>query len=737
MARHRVGLFFLLTRKFLFITPRPSALPQDQPYPNRSSTVAAQPTSGQLQTTADSPLEYPPGDGLVGCFISHGFFFVTSPNCSKIYQPPLGNDRTVHMRVNLRYGPDDPLQWPQPYVPMYAHHIAIRLPVRDQQNPLSLAWWLPEKQHFVQDPDSLFTGVGRLENNMLRSFQQLCEDLLHRIAKSEQKSALVTDLSTLLSDFLHRLESLPTDFDTLLLLVRGWQRIYLELLALMDFLEVYLPRMRGQVQYLGHTTAPVMGCFTHKYSHAEMIQRAGIRFWLVRPSEQIASARIRTVVSLRCPDNLIPLEPHKRARWTYRGSNSDSEKNTAIIRELRNILSYPDIFATTISPDEANIPPPEPPQPKKVSFRPYPKQRNRNANQSSGQSSSPVSASPGRDKFAEPNCGFFPLPIKSWQTALSAVVRPSHSNLKDVWGYMLPEPAGLVAIQNADRQRAMFQFWLKFRAAFIYQATSTRTGATPNSATFWRKLLGQDFEKSSPQSAASGTKTSKLRDCVQEYIKKCVDNVNLLSTNSSQLALRTMDNVNAVWLGKPFADLDHADLEQVLWELTELNFRFELVALDKWAVVPPKESEAKPADRQSLVEACFWNVRRGSLFTVPLSSANKGLADHDWRKRSKYLLALKDLMKSWRGDKPASLLTPDKLRWGEVGVLELEEDLAKFYTQSFFNYARRAPILPRHLVHIISEPVVEPPASTGGIVHLNPAPGIYYDLKTLKLDAGV
>ncbi|TFK58061.1 hypothetical protein BDN72DRAFT_907124, partial [Pluteus cervinus] len=565
---------------------------------------------------------YTAGDGLVGCLLGDGTSFITSPNCSKIYQPQLGGDRTVYMRVNLRYGADDPLQWPQPYIPKFAHHVAIRTPVKDPADPLSLAWWLPEKKHFVQDSNCLFGGLGRLDPNILLPLQHVCELLLRRVSRSEKKSAtpLVGELSTLLSDFLDRVKHLSTDFDTLLLLIRGLQRIYLELLALMDFLEVYQPRMEGIIPHSARAIAPVMGCFANSHNDAEMMLRAGIRVWLVRPSEQVPSARIRKVVSMHRPEGLLPLEAHKRTRWTYRGANSDADKNSAIFRELTQILTYPNIFASTKSPDEANLPPPEPPQPKKISFNPYPKTKKKKPSQygdhpasvqKTHSNYSSATNPGGRDKFAEPACQFFPPPIEPWKTALSAVEHPVQSNLTAVWGYILPEPAGLIAVQNPERQRSMFQFWLKFRSAFIYQATSSRTGATPNSATFWRKLLGQDFEKAGPPPVSNGTKTSKLRDCVQDYIAKCVDNVNLTCTDSSQLSLLPMNTVPAVWLGTPSASLESAHLEQILWELTELNFRFELVAMDNWAHEPKPQqspSDPPPADRQGLVEACFWGV---------------------------------------------------------------------------------------------------------------------------------
>ena len=66
-------------------------------------------------------------NGLVGAVICDGEYIVTSPNANTIFNPPLGGDCSLFLRTNLRFGDDDPLQWPQPWVPEYPHLPCISL----------------------------------------------------------------------------------------------------------------------------------------------------------------------------------------------------------------------------------------------------------------------------------------------------------------------------------------------------------------------------------------------------------------------------------------------------------------------------------------------------------------------------------------------------------------------------------------------------------------------------------
>jgi hypothetical protein len=142
---------------------------------------------------------------------------------------------------------------------------------------------------------------------------------------------------------------------------------------------------------------------------------------------------------------------------------------------------------------------------------------------------------------------------------------------------------------------------------------------------------------------------------------------------------------------------DHRTTQEILWELYELNFRFELVALDQRARLTPVESEAQVLSHQLLLMACFPSK---VLLVADISSANQGLASPTLQGRAQYLIAMKRLMKSWGGNVPVEIhcLPADQAQGYSLQELaKLEEAITRFYTQSFFNHFGRAAILPHTL----------------------------------------
>jgi hypothetical protein len=80
-----------------------------------------------------------------------------------------------------------------------------------------------------------------------------------------------------------------------------------------------------------------------------------------------------------------------------------------------------------------------------------------------------------------------------------------------------------------------------------------------------------------------------------------------------------------------------SDMQQLLWELTELNFCFELLALDKRASSCDQDED----ERQAMVLKCFPDT---DLLLANPDLANAGLQSLDCQVRLPYLLALKALL---------------------------------------------------------------------------------------------
>ena len=137
-------------------------------------------------------------------------------------------------------------------------------------------------------------------------------------------------------------------------------------------------------------------------------------------------------------------------------------------------------------------------------------------------------------------------------------------------GYVFPEPALFLAVQNKEHQDAYFQSWLRFCTAMIYWVSTHSSTALPSPNSLWHNLLA--FELIGEKKAgSSSTKSSKLWETAQRFMDDSVmaDGVGFVELNDGQM----------IWNGSLITSLGDHECEEILWELAELSFRFELLAL--------------------------------------------------------------------------------------------------------------------------------------------------------------
>lgn len=293
----------------------------------------------------------------------------------------------------------------------------------------------------------------------------------------------------------------------------------------------------------------------------------------------------------------------------------------------------------------------------------------------------PAALPGGRSKFDDPESPYLPPAIPAWKKALENVnVDEAQFSYKELiptdLGYVFPEPATFMSIQSPERQKAFFQTWLKYRTTLIYRVSSGSSNARPMPNTVWRTLLSFEFVLKDGV-RKSGTRSHKIREVVTDFLQNCLEEegVGLADVNH---------NTEITWNGKAFEALGKDEFEEILWELAELNFRFELSALDSRA-------STSNVDRPKLVSACFPRPPTGaSLVVVDLGAANRGLASPTLEERQEFLQALRKVMSSWRGELPP-IIGVKKYRWSNEELEELEKVLAIQYCKTFYNYFRRAP----------------------------------------------
>jgi hypothetical protein len=331
------------------------------------------------------------------------------------------------------------------------------------------------------------------------------------------------------------------------------------------------------------------------------------------------------------------------------------------------------------------------------------------------------------NKFDDPDSPLLPPAIPSWHRAMTTLKSRADSlGSSDVnpidKGYIFPEPALFLSVQNKQRQDVYFTTWLKYRTAMIYRLSSSTFTATPMPNAVWRNFLSiESVDSKNPGSSTSDppsrTRAAKLREMAHDFLQNCLEaEVNLAQSNDAPIT----------WNGDVVTIHDLSDLqrEEVLWELAELNFRFELLALDSRATT----TTCSDSVRQQLVSACFPNCDSGPLLVADLGGANHGLASQDWEERARYLHALKRVMMSWQGELP-SILKMEKVHWHALEVQELEDAITEFYVTSFYKHFQRPPIVPRGLSH---SAVLYRAPTPPEVTVINPLPNTFYDVSRIS-----
>jgi len=303
-------------------------------------------------------------DGLVGAILDDGSI-VTSPNAKTIYHPPLGGDRSVFLRSNLRFGDDDPLQWPQPFLPNYPHIACIPRQPRDVHSSNSVMWDDLDRCSFVAE-DGVLGGIGKVSRAMFIEIQHPALLLIDRAKKSSLSIPFIRKLALMLGHFLHRLEFISSTYRTAQLTVRETQRLFLELTSLLDWHENFRELADGTSTKPQFTFPPpttnVIGAFTTNPVVCEGLFRAGIPVWLIRPCSDLRSIRIKAILPVQVPGALLdpPIRPF---RSIFRGRADDFAKYNAIMGHVETYLQYPNPFGDHRV--TSNVPPPPLLQPTK------------------------------------------------------------------------------------------------------------------------------------------------------------------------------------------------------------------------------------------------------------------------------------------------------------------------------------------------------------------------------------
>jgi hypothetical protein len=281
---------------------------------------------------------------------------------------------------------------------------------------------------------------------------------------------------------------------------------------------------------------------------------------------------------------------------------------------------------------------------------------------------------------------FVPPQIPNWSDAIQTIssgsrrLRELRKGVRDA-GYFFPDPGLFLGVSQEWKAADWLSQWVHVKNVWLLRTYSPT--ASPLSPQEWRDILSLGFLKEQSgqdKVSVTGNAVEKVRGLIGDCLKAAGVVERSLTRPRPQCAI-----------GEQVVDLQRARV--ILWELCELNFRWELRALDRRLYNKPSNN---PLNRHHMLMECFaYDLY--SIASVRPSKARSGLASPSFADRLPYLQALWRLMSDWPGDKPSNwfsvpcvpTVTPENERWERV--------VAQFYAQTFFDHFHRPPILPHTL----------------------------------------
>lgn len=641
-----------------------------------------------------------------------------------IYALP-SNEKMV-IRTNLRLGDDDPLQWPQAYVQTFPHYGCIPCRPSDLEikngHYSAILYHLPRNIDFEALYGSAVTGLGFLSREILSKLQEIAGVLRQKLAKHQSS---VNDLcpppifSTLLAVIdrqLRCLQGIPMTQRQVFFVFVEAQRYMLELIAAYRYQYIYRLRMNDSNQEPPTEIAHSVGVFTRELRVADDFYRAGVPVWLIRPASSAGLVRVDSLVDIIYPADIgicLTDNPH-RFPTTFKGPYGHPDKYTRFGQYSLSFVKYPDPFNRQVSVTSLVASSPAPtsmlssstltvpgvvrtatPRTHQIS-RPcrccFSNSMTSKLNVYGVLDSKPSQKSPAknRDKFSKSQNPLMLLPLLAWSSALENVnresfKRPADSKVSD-GGYVFPDPALLVGPATPEKQARFIFTWLRFRHVLIYRLVSSRSTAEPIGSQLWRNILNLPVNEASKSS--ENTKNSQRDDLVKQLLQDCLDDdvgLNFLPLDRVLWGVTkiTVDNLP-----------DKHVIHEILWELSELNFRYEFSALNCRARLNATSGPVNDIDEQwDIIRKCFPEDTK-SILVADVQNAWKGLAAARWQDRMPFVFEMHAVMKTWIRYSTCGLGSVKEHGLCEEEFLLLEELVAKFYTQSFYDFFGRAAILP-------------------------------------------
>ena len=277
-----------------------------------------------------------------------------------IPEPPVGGDRQVRLMDDLRYGSDEYTMWPQPFHRDLPHLPYIRTTRTGHGEEFLFADVAEEA--FVVTQTEGYGGLGFIANRMIEDFvsfmarcgarEQVLGNEEQVVFQSAKQSEIYYSGKADIQSFIWRLRCLPSTFLTTQRTIRHLQRGLLEWDAWLRYWEVFRPRTQEVYSRRVQSDVTAIGAFVYRTEHAELLQRARVPFWLIRPYEYVLNIEVEEIGHLvPATDMELSSVCHPRDhRVIFTGAATDIRRYEAIRAAGRALLSFPDPFSSVVAP---------------------------------------------------------------------------------------------------------------------------------------------------------------------------------------------------------------------------------------------------------------------------------------------------------------------------------------------------------------------------------------------------
>lgn len=309
------------------------------------------------------------------------------------------------------------------------------------------------------------------------------------------------------------------------------------------------------------------------------------------------------------------------------------------------------------------------------------------------------SARGNRNKWETPPSFLMPPHCPEWTIALRAVNKriPGRNVVpKARAGLMYPDPAYMVSVMPKNRALALTA-WLSVRAARCGQMLYPSSPHMPViPATVWRKFFWITRPRSPASPLISVPSADRELDEAVAAAKAMFGGDMVASMNATSREV--------FWRGKAYevvdgavVDMESDVLQEIIWELAELNWRYEVLTLDKFAAPHLWRDEDAAGARTSAILAIFAPSASFVLTHAPFPTENSIISAATPAARLQAFTAFRRVMSHWPAC-PAHIkqwsadVVPPSSDSAEIPIVESQTML--FYCQTFYEYFRRPPILP-------------------------------------------